>query len=342
MTKFAFVAYYFFDEDGVASLRSRVLSDVLAQRGNNLDIITKKSFGPTAQKSKLKWSIQLFFHLLKSDYDKLYVSCGPFWHLRVILFACFIKRKKFVVDFRDPWSVNLKNGFGGSKPIASEKIVKKAEFWEKLIYKYCESFWTVTLGMADAYEGVFGDRKKINVVINGHDIKVENENIIKDSSQKLTYVCMGKFIEYGAEKAEHALEKLRNTCFTQKIDFNLEFIGSNKEKIEPIVKKLKMENHVVFIPRMPYHEAIKRAKRADIGFCILRDESLEHGTKTFDYIGMGLPIFDCFEEGSMFHNFFKPYLTLTDKIQIPKDIRKKYYRRNIFKEHVSQLERKDI
>lgn len=342
MTKIAFVAYYFYDEDGVASLRSRVLSDVLLERNNQLDIITKKSFGPKALNNKLVWGTRLFLHLMKADFDKLYVSCGPFWHLRFILMACLLRRKKFIVDFRDPWSVNLKNGFGGSKPIASESIVKKAEYWERLIYKHCEAFWTVTSGMGDAYEKVFNNNEKINIVINGHNIPIEDETLKpRDGSDKLTYICMGKFIEYGEEKAKRALTKLRDTCKSNNQDYQLEFIGANQEKIEPLVKQLQMENNVVFIPRMPYNEAVQRAKQADIGFCILRDESLEHGTKTFDYIGMGLPIFDCFEEGSMFHNFFLPYLTLTEKKDIPKDIREKFYRRNIFKQHVSQLEKKD-
>ncbi|XQY91540.1 hypothetical protein ACNRWW_18925 [Metabacillus sp. HB246100] len=340
MTKFAFVAYYFYDEDGVASLRSRVLSEVLEQRGNKLDIITRKSFGSNTLNSKLKWSIKLFAHLMKADYDKLYVSCGPFWHLRVILLACLLRRKKFIVDFRDPWSVNLKNGFGGSKPKASDNIIKKAEFWEKLVYKYCESFWTVTSGMADAYEEVFGDQKKINVVINGHNItSVDDSKESNHNSDKLTFICMGKFIEYGEEKAVHALRKLNETCKAGKKSYKLEFIGAKRDSIEPIIVRLGMEKNVVFIPRLPYQEAVKRAKSADIGFCILRDENLEHGTKTFDYIGMGLPIFDCFEKGSMFHEFFKPYLTLTERKNIPSEVRETYYRKNIFKRHVEQLEK---
>ncbi|MHA7139604.1 hypothetical protein ACRTEV_20445 [Rossellomorea arthrocnemi] len=342
MKKIAYVAYYFFDEDGVASLRSRVLTDMLENRGNHLDIITKKTFGEKALKSKILWGLKAFKYLMTADYDKLFVSCGPFWHLRFIILACILRKKKFMVDIRDPWSANLKRGFGGTKPKASKFVIKRAEFWERLIYKYSEGIWTVTDGMKESHKEVVGDTDKFTVVINGHDINVEEVAETQNQlsvSPVTTYVCMGKFVEYGVEKAEKALKKLKDVNNQAGKQFLLEFIGCNEEKIRPIISKLNMEDHVRFIPRMPYHEAIARASKADIGFCIIRDEDIEHGTKTFDYIGLGLPIFDCFKQGSHFHQFFEPYLTLTERKEISIETRKKFYRRNIFLPYLKEIEK---
>lgn len=340
MKKLVYVAYYFFEEDGVAALRSRVLTDELEKRGNEIDIITKKSFGPAAQKSKLKWGLAVFKYLMKADFDKLFVSCGPFWHLRFILSAVLARKKKFIVDIRDPWSANLKGGFGGTKKRASWRVIKEAEFWERIMYKYSENIWTVSEGMKESHREAIGETDKFTVVINGHDIDADQfANADKGPDDVLTYVCMGKFVEYGAEKAEDALRKLRDVNEAAEKDYRLEFIGAKAEKIKPIVEKLQMAQNVRFIPRLPYQDAIKRASEADIGFCIIRDESLEHGTKTFDYIGLGLPIFDCFQKGSHFHQFFEPYLTLTEKKEIPLETRKKFYRRTIFKPFLREIEK---
>ncbi|BCB05762.1 hypothetical protein [Bacillus sp. KH172YL63] len=342
MTKIAYVAYYFFDEDGVASLRSRVLTEMLEDRGNDLEVITKKTFGEKALKSKILWGFQVFKHLMTADYDKLFVSCGPFWHLRFILLACILRKKKFIVDIRDPWSANLKRGFGGTKAKASNLVIKRAEFWERLMYKYSEQIWTVTEGMKESHKEVVGNTEKFTIVINGHDINVEEiaqyQKELPDNDVT-TYVCMGKFVEYGEEKAERALKKLRDVNIQEDKKFVLEFIGCNEEKIRPIISRLDMEEYVRFIPRMPYHEAITRASKADIGFCIIRDEDIEHGTKTFDYLGLGLPIFDCFKEGSHFQKFFEPYLTLTEKKRIPIETRQRFYRRNIFKPYLNEIEK---
>jgi glycosyltransferase involved in cell wall biosynthesis len=340
MSKTAFVAYFFYNEDGVASLRSRVLSEVLEERGNELDIITKKTFGKKAQKNKLLWGMRVFTYLMRADYDSLYISCGPFWHLRFVILACLLRKKKFIVDFRDPWSVNLRSGYGGSKPIAKDSVVKRAEFWEKIIYKHCERMWTVTEGMKDSYKPLLGDGDKITVVINGHNIEIDElpKEQLSSEHNATKYVCMGKFAEYGMNKAEHALKTLKDTYENSDQQYILEFIGSNEELIKPMVEKLEMTENVRFIPRLPYKEAIERAANADIGFCILRDETIEHGTKTFDYIGLGLPIFDCFQKDSHFHSFFAPYLTVTEKRQIPMNIREKFYRKNIFKQYVHEIE----
>lgn len=340
MSKIAFVAYYFYDEDGVASLRSRALSQLLEERGNKLDIVTKRSFGQKALHSKLLWNYRLFSYLIKNDFDKLYVSSGPFWHLPVILAACLLRKKRFIVDFRDPWSPNLRSGFGGSKPVAPEKIIKKAVVWEKLIYKYCQQFWTVTDGMRDAYKQVFNEDTKITVVINGHNIDIEkiDKNKSGKVNEKLTYVCLGKFAEYGKKRAELALAKLKSENEAINQDYVLEFIGSNEDIMRPIVNRLGMEHNVEFIPRMPYDEAIQRAASADIGISLLRDDNLEHGTKIFDYIGLGLPTFDSFQEGSHFQKFFAPYLTTTEKKIIPLDVRQRFHRKNIFQSYVEQIE----
>ncbi|MGD6967749.1 glycosyltransferase [Rossellomorea vietnamensis] len=339
MKKIAFVAYFFFEEDGVASLRARVLSDELKKRGHDLDIITKKSFGEKAQNSKLLWSLQVFRHLMRKDYDKLFVTCGPFWHLRFILSACLIRKKKFIVDIRDPWSANLKEGFGGNQPRASEKVIKRAEFWEKIMYKYSEHIWAVTEGMKESHKEVVGSTDKFTVVYNGHDIDVDRyADVSTEKNDVLTYVCLGKFVEYGHERAERALKKLRDVNQQAGHDYIIEFIGTNEELTSPIIKNLGMEKHVRFIPRMPYQEAIMRASKADIGLGMMRNEEIEHGTKTFDYIGLGLPIFDCFTKGSLFHQFFEPYLTLTKTVEIPLETRRKFSRRNIFKSVIDVFE----
>lgn len=341
LTKIAFIAYYFSEQYGVGASRSRYLAEELEKRENQIHYYTKETFGDRASDSKLLWMLVLFIHLMFKNYDRLYVSCGPFWHLRIVLLVCVLRRKKLIVDFRDPWSINLKTGFGNSKPKASLKIVEKAERMEKWIYKYCKYFWVCTPGMKNAYSQLFGNDHKIRVVLNGHGLtreqmELKNGHLYPDF---LSFVCLGKFVEYGQKKAEQALSSIRRICLENHIDYNICFVGSNPERINVVARKVGVQNHVKVIGKVQYEKAVEIAADKDIGICIVRDEEIEFGTKIFDYIGLGLPVFDCFEPDSNFREFFSPFLTQGPGKVISFNERERFKRSNMFKPYLSDIDR---
>lgn len=338
--KIAFISFHFQENEGVGALRSRHLANLLEKRGNTLLYFTRKSFGERAGRNRILWLLHLFFSLIKCDFDKIYVTCGPFWHLLVLVFVAKIRRKKMIVDFRDPLSINL---FRGNTQFNGKKFnIWKSKFIEKTAYRNCEHFWVCTPGMKEYYEVLFQDATKISVVLNGYSFD-EREffetEMVPERTNELSFVCLGKFAEYGDEKSEKALRFIEKACKREGKQFKIYFVGTKKDSTEKVVKRVGLANQVEFVPRRPYEESIQFASKADIGICIIRDEDLDFGTKVFDYIGLGLPIFNCFQKGSNFSTFFQRYLTCTDKKVISLQDRQCFKRDVVFSRFLSEIEK---
>lgn len=328
-----FISYYFKKTDGVASLRPRALYELLKERGNELILISKYSL---KSKNTFFWSINLFVKLLFGKYDKIYVTCGPYTHLPLIIIASLLRKKKIIVDFRDPWSLNIKTNYGkGTRKRFSVKLYISEQI-EKLAYKSCDRFWVCTPGMYKEYSTLFDDDTKLEMVLNGHTIcNIANTNTPKNKKKK--FVCIGKFAEYNYQKADFCLKKIKSIGID---NIELYLIGSNVDINKKLIQENNLINNTYFIKRMPYEDAISFASQCDFGICILRNEELEFGTKVFDYIGLGLPIFDSFDHSSSFYRFFQEYVTdaQSNNILISEDQKMQFSRKAIFLKYVHWLE----
>jgi glycosyltransferase involved in cell wall biosynthesis len=211
--------------------------------------------------------------------------------------------------------------------------IKLAEILEKLVYRRCEHFIVCTPGLKKAYKNLFGDDKKIIVILNGYDLSRDDlglqENKQSDN-EALKCVCIGRFAEYNSGEALRILTELKNHTKDVGKALSLIFVGTEVEPTKQIIEKLALEKQTVFYPRLPYNEALKIAADADMGLCLVRHEAMDFGTKTYDYIGLGLPIFDCFAPDSEFALFFAPFLG-KDARELDKKTTEKYRRDNCFK-----------
>jgi len=346
--KIAFIAYYFYEMDGVGSLRSRCLARLLEQRDNHLYYFTKDSFGNLAAKFSLIWYFLLFYHLIKLNVKKVYVSCGPFWHLPFILLACQISRKQFICDFRDPWSFNIRRGYGNPHPKINPVKPLIAEWIEKLIYKFCYRFWVCTPGMYQLYADLFRNDAKLDLIPNGYDFEPESignfeaSNNLAPDTKKLHLVCLGKFAEENSTTARKALTQLKEFYVENGSNsLVIDFIGTPVSPTGELLRELELEKISVFHRKMSYLEAIKIAAKADMGLCVVRDEEFELGTKAFDYIGLGLPIYNCFQNDSNFSKFFSDFLSRDKNKILNPDLIKKYSRYSFFAKYLRLIDDKD-
>ncbi|MBA4538054.1 hypothetical protein H1Z61_13155 [Bacillus aquiflavi] len=339
MTDFLFVTYLFSPKDGVGSTRSRAIYSFLKSKNIDIDIISRDTYGKN--KSFPLWTMRTFFSILKSKRRTVYVSCGPFTHLIFVTIAAKLSRKRLIIDFRDPWSLNIKNNYG--KKIETESIFKRykrslkikiSELVEKFIYKQCNSFIVCTNGMYESYRSLFKNDDKLHLIINGHTVDVKAK--LKTIPNTVKFVCLGKFAEYNPNKALHCLKKI-NALIKQNphIKYELIFVGTDPAINLEIIKAAHLDRIAKFIPRKSYKEAIQIAESCDIGLAIVRDEFIELGTKAFDYIGLHLPIFDCFEKDNNFRDFFKNYLSNGEKITITINDAMKFRREQILEENLN-------
>lgn len=320
------IAYYFKLDDGVGAKRSRFLYNMLSSKGTGINIIDKDALGYFSSKNRLLWLFRCMLFLLRLKKQVVYISCGPFWHLFFVSLICFFKRHALFVDFRDPWSLNVKKEPSGLKRRIRWTM---AICIEKFVYSVTEKFIVCTPGMFDLYREIFGDDIKLLLALNGHEI---DRNALSSLEKKILpykIVCLGRFLSYG-ERYLTSYKQLCEQLNELNVDYQMFFIGAD----EATCTHLSNDVHVHILPKMSYDEAIDFILDAQMAILSVRDEDFEFGTKVFDYISLGIPIYDWFDHKKSFYNFFKAYMT-KDLANIPKfkpDVEEKFYRGNCLHE----------
>ncbi|MFY0741929.1 hypothetical protein AB1K09_05305 [Solibacillus silvestris] len=325
------ITYFFNETDGVGSIRSRTLNKFLNEQEISTTVLDKRYFGEFFCKNFILWTFAVFFKILFSKEKKVYVSCGPFQHLIFIVLASGIRRKELIIDFRDPWSLNIKGGYNNTVKINQQKL-KLAMKIEKISYQYCKYFIVCTKGMYEEYKDLFKSDDKLKLMTNGYDFEpVENTKDIDYSN--LNVVCLGKFAEYDTEKAKKAIQEV--LCLAKdKNNLKLNLIGSDRAINAALLDEFDLLDNTVFYERMEYKQALEIASQCNLGMLVLRNENIEYGTKIFDYIGLGLKIIDNFEFDSLFKNEFNSFIINTSFNSVGKKNCLKFNRVYIYKENL--------
>lgn len=325
MKKIIFIAYFLQVDDGIGSIRSRALLALLKDQVSDIKIVEKDSH---SQYPKIKFLFDIFRAMIALP-SNVYLSCGPFFQLFMVSLFSFIFRHRLYIDLRDPWSFNIKTGYGSGVCNSKVKLFI-AEYIERIAYIFCEKFIVCTYGMKEKYEGLFMNGEKLNVVLNGHNLSKENLLNIADNYNRniIQVICVGKFACY-TKNAEKIINKLISDFRKHEINFRIHFIGTDSETTRLFSKN----KSIIIEPKISYNQAVRRMNNSDLGISMVRNEDYEFGTKVFDYIALGIPIYDCFSSNKQFSNFFKDYLVsdVSSIKKYEKDYTGKFYRNNQLK-----------
>lgn len=305
MKNVLFISYFFQESDGVGALRSRSLFKFLKQKDCNIFLIEK-------DKSKIRFLYKIFSNLRKNRYDSVYITCGPFFHLFFVSLLCWIYKHKLIVDIRDSWFLNIQNGYGTS--LKNNRRSMKyfiAYVIEKYAYKISDVFIVCTYGMKEKYSSLFKSRDKIVIIENGYGFSPISQKVTSFGDE-IKFICVGKFSEYNEEKAIDILLRINKIKLHKKV--KITFIGSDREKNVKLVSQMGLLNETIFINKLPYEEMKNKIIESDIGLLVIRDESIDYGTKIFDYIGLSKPVLFNKKSESIFVDRFSDYLVSDDEI----------------------------
>ena len=283
---------------GVAGLRSKALINFLNKKGVNVKAIACNS-------KLLNWYIKIFLSIVFGKEKIVYFSCGPFIYSIFFIILAKILLKEVIVDFRDPWSLNILHNYGKLGDINKLKYTIVI-FLEKIIYFFTNKFIVCTEGMYLEYSKIFKSNNKMVLILNGYSFDFiyttkkdkKNEEIIK-------FVCIGKFAEYSQIKAENILNNIKDKM---KIPFSIDFIGSDYDSNAKILEKCGILNKATFHEKKPYEDVINFTASCDVGLLILRNENIEYGTKIFDYIGLKKPFYSILNKDALFFKEFNEFL----------------------------------
>lgn len=328
--KILFITYSIKENTGVGSARSRMFYNLLLERGHKITLLCDESY-----------SIKnIFKNLLFNNYDKVYFSGPPYtYYLISVLICVLLKNFNLIVDFRDAWSINVKYGYGTGK--CNNKIkLKIIEFIERLLYKKSCKFVVCTKGMNEQYGSLFNDFEKIELIENGHEYLLEDlkkEKILSTSPK--VFICIGQFFSYDVCKSIKIIDELNS--FAHSNDIEVLFIGTDKVTYKYLNdNKSTLHFKIQFLERVSYKNLKLYIKNADVGLLIIRDENIDYGTKVFDYIGLGLPIFSKFDFNKNFYKRFKHYIVenLNDIPEVKPDYEMNFSRRRNLEKLVKCIE----
>lgn len=241
-----------------------------------------------------------------SDPDYIFCSMPPFRDFGIF----FKKKSKIILDIRDGWSIAQASGYGG--------VVKKKPF-KAFLTKIVERFlirraWvtiTCTPGLKTYLERISG--KKVILIPNGISetrLNAANEFRAFQGGNKekecLIFSCAGKFSEYGEATAKKLIDVLVNRYSEGRLKLNL--IGSNPGEnawvADYFFRVSGGRGYTEIFPMLDERSLFKLLSQSDYGIAIVRDPAYEFGTKVYDYIALGLPIVNYFDNPNSFTKYF--------------------------------------
>lgn len=251
-----------------------------------------------------KWGL---LQIIKNEQIKnIFISMPQFrnWWLFLLMDI------NIILDIRDGWSIAMRRGYGGTaKP-------KKGKAWlasriEKFAMNRAALTVTCTPGLREYMQKL--TKKRVLLILNGcsaKDIqtvkKLKSEVVVRKYPDRLVAICVGKFSEYGREKAEKILEKLSKAYINR--DVLLRLVGSDYESnrwIEDYIQTKNLYNvRCKFLKRMTKENMYKQILMSDLAVTIIRDPDYDYGTKVFDYVLCDKPIFNYFDYANPFSEFF--------------------------------------
>jgi glycosyltransferase involved in cell wall biosynthesis len=230
------------------------------------------------------YNIRLFFYLLThksewllaNDLDTLPANYLA-WRLN--------KKRKLVYDSHEFYT--------GSAELVHRPRVKK--FWERIesyIFPKLEKIYTVNESIANLYTAKYS--KKIAVVKNVPLLKDRKASQSKKElnlpEDKFLVILQGAGINInrGAEEALDAISKTENVLLI------IAGSGDVIENLKETTKREKLEDKVLFFPKMPFEELMQITMLCDVGLSLDKNMSENYRyslpNKLFDYIHAEIPV----------------------------------------------------
>jgi hypothetical protein len=321
------VISYSGNSPSVGGMRSKYICQELLKMGFDIYQFTKESSLKSAEKSTFMWGLCAAWRLLfLRSVESVFLTCGPFSSAPLICFVCKLRMMPLVVDFRDPWSFNILYKYDKNEYKHSWKYSIAREL-ERYMYRQCDFFCVCTPGMHEMYERLFGDSRKLLLCLNGFTFDVAGLNCDTRDDDIVRIACLGGFVHGAVAPARIALRELEDAINRSGKEAFVSFIGTDVS-----MKELLFEEKFGFsyevVDKLPYAQAIDFVRRYDMGLFSVRNERYEIGTKIYDYVGLGMKIYDFFSPSFKYRYLFEKNLTKTIMKKEPKDLsgRERYHR----------------
>lgn len=192
-------------------------------------------------------------------------------------------RKKWVIDFRDPWSLSL-----------SGSSVHNVEKWlERKVVMHADTVITATDAVRDHLVRSYPELppEKFVCIPNGFDLEdFRNIRVQRNGIFSITYIG-DLYIGRSPEVYLRAVSELMKEKEIDPERIRLKFIGRNVRYVEnrpmaDLLRKYGLERITDVLDAVPYSEAIRHMQLSDV-LVVLSPQNFVHPTKTFEYMACG-------------------------------------------------------
>lgn len=230
-----------------------------------------------------EYNIRLFFYLLFAKVDLIFSN--DLDTLPAAFLASRIKRKKLIYDTHEYFTEM-------PELVGRKRVQAIWKAFERTIFPKLNNIITVNDSIARLYAGEY--HKEIHVVRNippafhPEKIKSRTELGLPEDNMILILQGTGINIDRGAEEIVLAMKYMENIM--------LLIVGSGDvlTKLKEMVRSEKLEEKVMFRPKMPFEELRQYTMNANLGLALDKDTNLNYRfslpNKLFDYIHSRIPV----------------------------------------------------
>jgi hypothetical protein len=249
--------------------------------------------------------------IIRKENIDLIFSTGP--PHSVHLAGYFIKKitqKKWIADFRDPWTRN------SYLPLLSPKRKQVEEFLEKIVLRSSDKITVISEGIREDLQERYSDflnEQKVNLLTNGYDeedFKSAESSIFKrKENEKFTISYIGSFFIY--HKPECFLIPLKELIEEKSYLYdciNVFFMGICDEPTKKTIKNLGLEKVVKILDYKPHKDAITYMLNSDVLLLVINHEKEKRDTytgKIFELLRSNRPILAIVPEDGVAANLIK-------------------------------------
>lgn len=229
-----------------------------------------------------------FWIIKRKKIDIIYVSCSPF---SAGIIGWWLKKftgKPLVIDYRDPYGLDITKYQKAFKPIWFRKPVDR---WiAGAILKSCDLFTVTTKETKELYIEQFPSVKdKIHTVHNGYDDYLHEDIEEQNKFSKFTIIYTGNFYyEIEFDCFFEGLGLLKKEGKINADNFQFLFYGGEVEPIQDVMMQYDVTDLVQIKSRIPYGEILKEIKRSHLQ--LLRIVQPMVSTKLFEGIALNIPL----------------------------------------------------
>ncbi len=271
--------------------------DVLSQQKNQpefkdklINFIRKNFFIPDAKIGWLPFGILTGLKIIrKYNIDLIYSSSPPYTVSVIALLLKIFTRKKWVADFRDPWTEYL---ISPNRKFIAKKIDR---FLEYQVFKKCDMFTCAWPGIIDIFHEKYPDvnLEKTSLIPNGYDF-----DLPKTSNKNEKFILSFSGSLYGKRYPEKFIENLGtllNHNNFLKENFLLRIIGRIDTKIKSHLKT-HLKDNLLVVDYLNHDKLLAYLFNSDALWLVIDDvPESRHivAGKTYEYIGLQKPILAC-------------------------------------------------